>query len=221
VKREQRKRFYEVSAQDLVDFAGEDPLGFEFLRTQHAEAYAPDGLDEESCIYQMAKSLFLKRDLPTKRTRMKGFAEAETLDKFNDLLLAEASESEIQSALDSLRGVLIEFLRKHYPRRNYDSTEAWIEALKRVIFDELMPRAIEIRHQEEQQLQEPAPGGLVPEMLERELACEKQLDESYDRALNRLFKIKAFKRQITFRELQQFDRTHSDRVTAVVDRESD
>jgi hypothetical protein len=190
VKRKQRKRFYEVSAQDLVDFAGEDPLGFEFLRTQHAEAYAPDGLDEESCVYQMTKSLFLKRDLPTKRTRMKGFAEAETLAKFNDLLLAEVSESEIQSALDSLRGVLIEFLRKHYPRRNYDSTEAWIEALKRVIF------------QEEQQLQEPAPGGLVPEMLERELACEKQLDESYDRALNRLFKIKAFKRQITFRELR-------------------
>ena len=95
---------------------------------------------------------------------MKAFAEAETLDKFNNLLLAEASESEIQSSLDSFRGVLIELLRKHYPRRNYDSTEAWIEALKQVIFDKLMPQAIEIRYQEEQQLQEPAPGGLVPEM---------------------------------------------------------
>jgi hypothetical protein len=131
MKRERAKRLYEASAQDLLDLAGEDPLGFELLRTQLAEAYAADGLDEEDCIYQMAKCLFLKRDLPTKRTRMKSFTEAETLDKFNDLLLANASESEIQSALDSFRGELIEQLRKHYPRRNYDSTEAWIEALKR------------------------------------------------------------------------------------------
>ena len=108
------------------------------------------------------------------------------------------------------------FWRKHYPRRNYDSTEAWIEALKRVIFDELMPQAIEIRYQEEQQLQEPAPGGLVPEMLERELAYEKQLDESYDRALCRLQKIKAAKRQITFRERRHFDRAHKDRLRGVI-----
>jgi hypothetical protein len=112
VKRERPKRFYEASEQDLVDFAGEDPLGFELLRTQLAEAYAPDGLDEENCIYQMAKSLFLKRDLPTNRSQMKGVTEAETLDKFNDLLLANASESKIESALDSFEGELIARLRR-------------------------------------------------------------------------------------------------------------
>jgi len=221
LKRERAKRLYEASAHDLLDLAGEDPLGFELLRTQLAEAYAADGLDEEDCIYQMAKCLFLKRDLPTKRTRMKSFTEAETLDKFNDLLLANASESEIQSALDSFRGELIEQLRKRCPRRIYDLTEAWIEALKREIFDEFMPRAIAIRHEEDPKFHGPAPGGLIPEMLERELASEKQLDESYDRALNRLFKIKAFKRQIRFRELQRFDRNHPDRLTGIVHQESD
>jgi hypothetical protein len=215
VKSKQTKRFYETSEQDLVDFAGEDPLGFELLRTQLAEAYAPDGLDEENCIYQMAKSLFLKRDLPTKRSRMKVVTEAETLNKFNDLLLANASESKIESALDSFRGELIDELRRRYPRRNYDSTEEWIEALKQVIFCEFMGRAIAMRYQEEQQPQEPAPGHLLPEMLERERAYEKQLDESYDHALDRLFKIKARKRQITFWELQRFDRTHPERLAGV------
>ena len=150
MKRDRPKRLYEASAQDLLDLAGEDPLGFELLRTQLAEAYAPDGLDEEDCIYQMAKCLFLKQDLPTKHARMKSFTEAETLDKFNDLLLAKASESEIQSALDSFRGQLIELLRKRCPRRSFDLTAEWIEALQREIFDELMPRALSTRHQEEQ-----------------------------------------------------------------------
>jgi hypothetical protein len=211
------KRFYQVNSEDLADFVGEHPLEFEILRTRLAEAYAPDGLDEESCIYQMAKSLFLKRDLPTRRSRMKGVTEAETLDQFNDLLLANASESKLESALDSLEGELIAQLRRGYPRRNYDSTEAWTEALKRVIFDEFMGRAIAMRYQEEQQLQEPAPGRLVPEMLERELAYEKQLDESYDSALDRLLKIKAAKRKISFREIQRFDRSHPDRLSGVVE----
>jgi len=221
VKSKQTKRFYEVSDQDLVDFAAEDPLGFELLRTRLAESYAPEGLDEENCIYQMAKSLFLKRDLPTKRSRMKGPSEAQTLDQINDLLLAEASEGKIESALDSFKGELIAELRRRYPRRNYDSSAAWMKALKRVIFDEFMGRATEMRYQEEQQLQEPAPGRLVPEMLERELAYEKQLDESYDRALDRLLKIKAFKRQITFDKMRRFDRTHQDRLSGVVDLGSD
>jgi hypothetical protein len=78
-----------------------------------------------------------------------------------------------------------------------------------------MGKAVAIRYEEEQKLQEPAPGGLLPEMLERELEYEKQLDESYDRALNRLFKIKGFKRQIRFHELQRFDRNHPDRLTGV------
>jgi len=152
---------------------------------------------------------------------VKGPSEAQTLDQFNDLLLAEASEGKIESALDSFKGELIAELRRRYPRRNYDSSAAWMKALKRVIFDEFMGRATEMRYQEEQQLQEPAPGRLVPEMLERELAYEKQLDESYDRALDRLLKIKAFKRQITFDQVRRFDRTHPDRLSGVVDLGSD
>jgi hypothetical protein len=116
MKTEHTKRYYEVSGKDLVDFVLDDPHGFELLRTQLAEAYAPNGLDEEDCVYQMAKSLFLKRELPTKRSRMKGFTEAETVDQINYLLLTETSERKIQSGLDSLGGQSIEYLRKHCPR---------------------------------------------------------------------------------------------------------
>jgi hypothetical protein len=205
------KRFYEVTDEDLVDFVGEDPLGFESMRTRLAEKYAADGPDEEDCIYRMAKYQFLKRTLPTKRPQMEGYNEYVALDRFNDVLLSGAEESRIRLELDALGGRFGRHLRALVCRRDFDSTEAWTEALQAEIFNKLMPQIVERRHKEEQQLQEPC-AKLTEELLARELAYEKLFDEGFDRALNQLMKIKAAKRQITFRKRVRFDRTHPNRL---------
>jgi hypothetical protein len=203
---------YECSNEDLANFVFEKSLEFESLRTKLAEQYAADGPDEEGCIYQMAKSLFLKGSLPTKRTQMEGYNEAVVLDGFNDLLLAKVSEDKIERELDALGGQSGPHLRRKVPRRKFDSTEQWFGALKEEIFSVLMPQVIAVRYKEEQQLQHPT-GKLSDNLLIRELAYEKMLDESCDRARRRLFEIKAAKRQITFRERLRFDRTHPDRMS--------
>jgi hypothetical protein len=214
-KQKRTKRTYECSDEDLVNFVGERSLEFETLRNSLAEQYAPDGPDEEGCIYQMAKRLFLKGSLPTMRTQMEGYNETETLDRFNDLLLAGASGGQVEHALDALGGRSGPHLRGKVPRNRFGSTEEWFEALKEEIFSVLMPLVIEFRLKEEQQPQHPT-GKLSEDFLIRELAYEKALDESYDRTCRRLFEIKAAKRQITFRERLRFDRTHPGRLSGRV-----
>jgi hypothetical protein len=209
------KRPYECSQKDLVNFVGEDSLRFELVHTKLAEQYAPDGPDEEGCIYQMAKCLFLKRSLPTMRTQMEGYNETETLDRFNDLLLAGASGGQVEHALDALGGRSGPHLRGKVPRNRFASTEEWFEGLKEEIFSVLMPQVLEGRLEEEQRLQHPS-GKLGEDVLIRELAYERQLDDSFDRTLRRLFAIKEAKRQLTFRERLRFERLHPDRLSGLV-----
>jgi len=72
MKRTKAKRFYETSSKDLANFVGEDSMDFEVLHTRLAEQWVPDGPDEEDAVYTMAKSIFIKRFLPTKRTQENG-----------------------------------------------------------------------------------------------------------------------------------------------------
>jgi hypothetical protein len=177
------KRAYECSREDLKNFVFENSLDFELIHTRLAEQYAVDGPDEEDCVHQMAKCLFLKRTLPTKRTQMEDYNEAEALDGFNDLLLAGASESRIKDKLNDLGGRSGPHLRKKVPRDKFDSVEKWIEALKTEIFSVLMPQVIEARYNQEQLFQNPS-GKLSEDILMRDLAYEKLVDELFDLALH-------------------------------------
>src|SRR5437588_6837074 len=150
-KQKRTQRAYECSSEDLQNFVFEDSLQFELHHTKLAEAYTPDGPDEEDCVYQMAKCLLLKRSLPTKRTQMEGYNEVEALDLFNDLLLASASEGKVKNALDALGGQSGPHLRKKVPRTRFASPETWFAAVKEEIFSVLMPQVLELRLEEEQQ----------------------------------------------------------------------
>ena len=211
VNRKRTNRPYQPSNEDLVDLAIDDPLRFELILTKLAEQYAVDGPDEEDCVKQMAKCLLLKQRLPTKRTQMEGFTECEAIDQFNDLLLAKAGEEKVKLALKNLGGWSGPHLRKEVPREKFDSAAEWFQALQDEIFLEVMGRAISLRHKEEQQFEEPSEK-LTENVLIRDLTYEKLVDEQYDRALCRLLKIKAAKRQIGFRERRHFDRAHKDRL---------
>jgi hypothetical protein len=215
VKQKRTNRPYQSSREDLVNLAIDDPLRFELVLTKLAEQYAVDGPDEEDCVEQMAKGLFLKRKLPTKRTRMEGYSECEVVDQFNDLLLAEAGEEEVKLAIKNLGGSSGQHLRKEVPRENFDSAEEWFQALKDEIFSVVMPRAIALRYNDEQQFEKPSEK-LTENVLIRDLTYEKLVNEQYDRALCRLLKIKAAKRQITFRERRRFDCARPDRLRGVI-----
>jgi hypothetical protein len=207
MKRTQAKRFYETSSKNLANFAGEDSVDFEVLHTRLAEQWVPDGPDEEHAVYTMAKCIFLKRFLPTKRTQENGLKPAEEFNRLAELLRAGASADEIQAALKtSSRGA---YLRSRLPRDKFESEAAWIAALgqEMVVLQEW---EIALVHDLRNARPEPrAPAEkLSGDTVACELASERLLDEAYDRALDRLLKIKAEKRKISFRELQRFHRSH-------------
>jgi len=205
MKRTKAKRFYETSSKDLANFVGEDSMDFEVLHTRLAEQWVPDGPDEEDAVYTMAKSIFIKRFLPTKRTQENGLKTAEEFNRLAVLLMNSASAGEVQAALKtSSRGA---HLRSRLPRDKFDSDAAWIAALGQEM-GFLQEWEIALMHDLRKASPEPrAAAEKLSGTAACELASEKLLDEAYDRALDRLLKIKAEKRKISFREVQRFHRS--------------
>jgi hypothetical protein len=211
MKRTQAKRFNETSSKDLANFVGEDSLDFEVLHTRLAEQWVPDGPDEEHAVYTMAKWLFLKRFLPTKkRTQEQRRKELGEFDRFSHQLRNGVSANEIEGVFNRCyRG---KFLLGRVPRNKFDSEAAWIRALEDEIDATLGWQIALVEDLAEVRGEEPQPEApaekLSGDTLARELASEKLLDKAYDRALDRLLKIKAEKRKISFREVQRFRRSH-------------
>lgn len=83
-------------------------------------------------------------------------------------------------------------LREHVPKANFDTTERWIIALKKEIDLVLLPRA---------RARRPDPNGywaqaaqvVASDRMMEDLAVEERLDAVMDRALRRLFWLKAQK----------------------------
>ena len=207
MKRTRAKRIYETSSKDLASSVGEDDSSdFEVLHTRLAEQWVPDGPDEELAVYTMAKSISLKRSLLTKRTQ-ENKLKLEEFNRLAELLRATASADEIQAALKtSSRGAS---LRSRVPRDKFESEAAWIAALRQEM---VLLQEWEIAFVNDLSSAMPEPRApakkLSGDAVACELAAERLLDEAYDRALDRLLKIKAEKRKISFRELQRFHRSH-------------
>jgi hypothetical protein len=216
------RRAYEVKFGAETEFAivpGEEPLLFELLRTKVAEEWAPEGPVEEDLVHTVAKCIWRKqriqRFIAAKFIAAKFDPESKAYDAvlalsaFRQLFEIQTEEHEIDRILRALGGHFEQHLRTSCPETEFDSAAEWVDALKVEIDTVLMPATTRLGGP-------PPPEGLLAcsaavlddELFERELELEARIDATLQRALDRLEKIKAAKRRITFGERRRFAEIH-------------
>jgi hypothetical protein len=213
-----RKRAYEVKSGADTEFAvlpGEEPLPFELLRAKVAEEWAPDGPVEEDLVHTIAKCIWRKqRHQPFAAAKYdpksKGYQEVWVLNEFRLMLEFGTEEHEITEFHKALGGYFEYHLKTRCPRTKFNSVAEWVEALKSEVDTVLKPvddrigasRIVFVKRSA-------APDN---ELFARELEFEERNDAMLYRALDRLEKIRAAKRQITFAEVRRFSKTHPRRL---------
>jgi len=143
------------------------------------------------------------------------FNPALALNAFHDAIGGAKSFLEIQVGLDQLgEGHFARHLNDECPRANFQTPKAWAKALQKEIKKVLMPAATRL--------------GKLPEIMQssailsddlfaRELEFEARIDRTIEQALDRLEKVKAAKRRVSFREAQRFSRSNPDRLVRSVE----
>jgi hypothetical protein len=226
VKREKRKRFYEVKSGDQTEVAilpGENPLEFERLHTRLAEEWAPDGLLEENAVLTIAKciwrrrwyqrfilSIFTTESFDEDRYKM---GQQELL-AFHKVLVEGAAEHEIRRELDRQRIPWDYHLLKYVPRHDFENTEVWAKAMANEIKESLLPEIANRLDRAEKAIfrKREIPGPTSDELFDRELRFDERNEAALQRAIDRLLELKQAKRPISFRAMQRFERTHADRL---------
>ena len=220
--KEDDERAYEVKFGAETEFAilpSENPLEFEVLRGELAEEHAPDGPLEEDHVLTIAKCIWWKRRYQRFLSAKAFFAqfdpmhkehrnERQALDAFYRAIDGVTDFEEIQKSLDQLpRSFSSLLLNFDCPRGNFREPSQWVEAMQKMVRKVLMPwlalGAVGI--------QSPV---FTHEVFARELEFEDRIDRILEQTLDRLYKVKAAKRRVSFREAQGFDRNETRRFTA-------
>ena len=110
---------------------------------------------------------------------------------------------------------------KHVPRQDFENTEAWAEAMSKVIKEVLLPSVVAILDEKAKAkiLQSKPPSD---ELFDRELRFDERNEAALQRAIDRLLELKKAKRLVSFRAIQRFERTHPERLgkTIIVQQKS-
>ncbi|MBR1232812.1 hypothetical protein [Bradyrhizobium sp. AUGA SZCCT0182] len=206
---------------------GENPLEFQLLHTQVAEEWAPDGPIEEHLVLTVAKCIWrIRRNqgfLRARRTaatcdpESRAYDEESALTAFFHVLGQEMNEGEIAQSLHNLGGILETDLRKRCPRRDFKTVKAWIKAL-RIETMKMYMQATRFGSAPPEVLAARSAAVLTDEMLAAELNLEERNNALMSKAISQLRAIKAAKNQLTFREVQRFNRAHPVRLAGLVRR---
>jgi hypothetical protein len=187
---------------------GEDLAAFVELRLQLTHRYIPCGPDEEDCVLTMAKCLWRKqryqqfqfvRATSAKLDPSSGaYDERSALQALLDWLQKASEKIEVERALQCIETGVRNHLTRCCPNSAYRTTRAWIGALMREIQGVLLPAASRLGAPIKEILLAQSAAALTDDNLERELAYERKLDAEFDRALKRLYALKATKSKIGF-----------------------
>jgi hypothetical protein len=217
------ERAYEVKFGADADFTilpSECTLEFEVLRGELAEEHAPDGPLEEDLVLTIAKCIWRKRrryqsflSAQVKAVHDSNYLEHhkewQALKTFYQAIEGVKGFEEIQQSLDQLPWHFAGFLNFDCPKTNFREPVEWANAMRKVVREGLMPwvrlGAVGI-----------ASTAHKDEVFARELEFEERIDRIIERTLDRLEKVKAAKRQVSFREAQRFGRSHSGRLVRSV-----
>jgi hypothetical protein len=225
---EEENRPYEVKFGAQTEFAilpGEDPLEFEILRGQLAAEHAPDGPLQEDLVLTLAKFIWRKRRSQrflAARAAVAQFDpshelydESLVLKVFDHALGAAKSIGEIRWLLDRLEGRFADHLKAKCPRRVFPTLDEWVKAMRKEVQEVLMPVPARFSPSDELLIKRSSTL-LTDDVFARELEFEERIDRRIEQTLDRLEKVKAAKRPVSFREAQRFSRSHPTRLDGFV-----
>jgi hypothetical protein len=189
---------------------GEELSAFVELRLQLTLQCIPCGPDEEDCVLTMAKCIWRKqRKQQFQFTRAMSvrfdpgsgaYDEIGTLQTLLEVLQKAEQKIEVERALQCIGTGIRDHLARCCPNSKYRTARAWIRALLGEIEGVLLPAASRFGDPSNEILLSRSAAVLTDDNLDRELAYERKLDAEFDRAMKRLFQLKAAKRNIGFWE---------------------
>jgi hypothetical protein len=193
---------------------GEDLSAFVELRLQLTLQYAPCGPDQEDCVLTMAKCSWRKqryqqfqlmRAMSAKFDSTTGaYDQRNALQALLEALQKVEQKIEVEPALQGIDAGCRDYLARCCSKSRFKTTHAWIRALLREIQGVLLPAVSRFGDPPKEILLSRSAAVLTDDILERELAYERTLDAEFDRALERLFRLKAAKRKIDFWERRRW-----------------
>ncbi len=142
------QRFYQVKSgeSELAILAGKNPLDFERLHTGLAEEFMPDGLLEEDALLTIAKCMWRKmreyqgRIVPdVKKTAFDYKKAQQDLLALHKALVEGAAEHKIRHHIRCQQLPWEYVLLRHFPREDFESTEAWTKAMAEHIKQSMLP----------------------------------------------------------------------------------
>ncbi|MGY8678210.1 hypothetical protein Q2941_10365 [Bradyrhizobium sp. UFLA05-153] len=219
------ERAYQVKFGPKTEFAilpGENPLEFEILRGQVAGEHAPDGPLEEDLVLTIAKCIWRKRRyqrfLASRVTAAKfesgheAYDEAMALNAFYHAIDGAVSFPEIRRTLDQLGGHFADHLHAKCPKGEFGTPQEWVKALQEEVQKVLIPAATRFGCPPDEVLIKQSSAVLTDDAFARELEFEERIDRKLEQTLDRLEKVKAAKRRVSFHEAQRFNRSHPVRI---------
>ena len=186
---------------------GEDGKEFDTLYSDLVEEWKPSGATEEEAVFSIAKAMWRKR-------RAQNFIEIQLVRNSNDPSHASYDENLGLTAFSAflrvkpevafkdyaarcLRADKIDYLKRKFPRSNFNSTQEWVKALTDEI-ELMVPSETDDADHSMGKI-----GALflsaatfTDEFFENELRLDERLDIMIDRAVKRLVQTKAMKQML-------------------------
>jgi hypothetical protein len=125
------------------------------------------------------------------------------------------SMGEIRWLLDRLGGHSADHLKAKCPRGAFQTRDEWVKAMQKEVQEVLMPAAAPFSPPDEVLIKRSS-ALLTDDVFARELEFEERDDRRIEQTLDRLEKVKAAKRRVSFREAQRFSRSHPTRLNGFV-----
>jgi hypothetical protein len=176
---------------------GEDQGQFAELHSRLIEEWTPVGPTEEDAVLSIAKCVWRKRRLQRfiKTKIMKWWFMPEHPAYWEDFALACAAVrigDDPNTDFSCLRKDKVVYLLNKFPRKNFETTSAWVRAIQNEINSVLLPAAMEHPFTEPLVSEEVHPR----DDFDHELAVEQRIDAMIDRAIKRLIQTKAMKQML-------------------------
>jgi hypothetical protein len=190
---------------DAVIIPGEDPQEFQELLAALRDEWNPEGPSENDKVESIAMNMWRKRrfrrylqKMMAKTVRLEtAIEDHDNRDEDRMLDLLEEIESGVfacvteESILQKLGPIRANQFKKRHPRKNYDSEEAWLDAIRNLICSilEQQPHKSAI-----ERALRPLDEDFADEVFaDRELSFEERIDAKIDRDLKLLGQIKSMK----------------------------
>lgn len=175
----------------MIILPGEDGQEFEALHHALIEEWDPQGPTQEDKVFNIAQNLWRKGQLRRSRQNIADFGQREMMYHEKELDLFEkflqgAEEGKPLTEL-KLPAHWVEFCRKHFPRKNYESDEAWRSALTDGVFEISTVVVLEGKKKLQAAFTDPY---CEPQAIEADLALEERLDAKIDRDVVALGRMK-------------------------------